>query len=90
MRCKKGELAIIIKSAAGNEGKIVRCINALGVVPWVLPDGSIQRAHGWLIDRQIPTCFGDMAPHVRDEYMCPIRPDSEPESTDTPRELEAA
>ena len=29
MRCKPGDLAVVVKSTAGNEGKIVRCIRLM-------------------------------------------------------------
>lgn len=51
MNCKEGDLAMIVKSKAGNEGKIVRCIQYVGAVDGVLPKDC------WLIDGSI-NCVG--------------------------------
>ncbi|MDE1866978.1 MAG: hypothetical protein KGI08_04615 [Thaumarchaeota archaeon] len=33
MNCKQGDLAIVVKSTAGNEGKIVTCLKLFNKVP---------------------------------------------------------
>lgn len=52
LNCKPGDLAIVVRSAAGNEGKIVQClkVHPSGV-------GGLFRFYGpvWEIDRPLKT-----------------------------------
>lgn len=43
LNCKKGDIAIVIKSSAGNEGKVVRCLE-------LVVTGRVKSADGsrWL------------------------------------------
>lgn len=66
MNCKQGDLAIVIRSVAGNEGKIVRCLQFLGSVP------GFGRNDYWLIDREMPTKLGASAPIASDGWIRPI------------------
>jgi hypothetical protein len=50
MNCKPGDLAIIVKSLAGNEGKIVRCVRLRGMKPCSTPDGLVTPVLSWEID----------------------------------------
>jgi hypothetical protein len=50
MNCKQGDLAIIVKSNCGNEGKIVRVLELY--VP-LFVDSSIAHHTFWKIDRKI-------------------------------------
>lgn len=67
MNCKQGDLAIIVKSYAGNEGKIVRCLRYVGKV-----EGWIGRDR-WETDTQIIGEFGSVTNTVNDSYLRPIR-----------------
>jgi hypothetical protein len=74
MNCKPGDMAIVIRSLAGNGGKIVRCIRLAG------PD-EVHRVHGrwptedwWVIDRSIPWSRGQIAAMNRDSNLRPITP----------------
>lgn len=67
MNCKEGDLAIIVSSEAGNEGKIVRCIRFIGKVHgW---DGSDR----WKIDQELVGVFGGRTMTCRDSRMRPLR-----------------
>jgi hypothetical protein len=73
VNCKPGDLAIIVHSAARNEGKIVRCLRAIRDLPLVTPRGVIERHPGWEIDTTV-VGFGG-APHrnIWDHQLRPIR-----------------
>jgi len=74
MNCKPGDLAVLVRSCAGNEGAIVECRRFLGYVGngWVGEDY-------WEIDRSLPGKFlnsgmpSEPAPLARDSAMRPIR-----------------
>lgn len=89
MNCKQGDLAIIVKSNAGNEGKIVRCLRLVGEAR--SSDGIRMAGEcRWEIDRPIPTDLGDTATSVRDAWLRPIRDDLLNDEITTSKELEAA
>lgn len=67
MNCKQGDLAVIVRSAAGNEGKIVRCVRFIGYVPGFIGEDR------WEIDLDLPTMLGGTCRHVMDGWMRPIR-----------------
>ena len=83
LNCKQGDLAIIVSSTCGNEGKIVRCLALLYTA--YIPDtqGKVWRhADGprwvWRIDRSIN--FGNALDIVQimycsDHNMRPLRGD---------------
>jgi hypothetical protein len=89
MNCKPGDLAIVIKSAAGNEGKIVEVLSPLGEDPVI---GRTRWCKGrgfcWLVRSSgLPISFkqGGFASEapVPDAWLRPIRPADLDESTDT-------
>ena len=49
LNCKAGDLAVVVKSHAGNEGRIVRVIRAADVSQNVGFDGS----HYWLVQGRL-------------------------------------
>lgn len=67
MNCKPGDLAVAIKSEAGNEGRIMTCIRFLGSVRGYFGDDY------WEVDRSLPGKFGNMEPIFRDSGLRPIR-----------------
>ena len=73
MNCKPGDLAIIVKSHAGNEGKIVRCIKYIGKQYWELPNGQITLSHTWETDSLTKGYEGGLSPRIQDELLRPIR-----------------
>lgn len=86
LNCKPGDLAIVVKSMAGNEGKIVRVLKFRGIDVW---------HHGndlWETDTTAP---GTIAKSnlFRDEWLRPLRDSKEPDETLTwagkPQEVKA-
>jgi len=74
MNCKQGDLAVMVKSYAGNQGKIVQCIRLATKEEiddaWFLTkDGPI-----WIIDRLIPTIKKGLQRLAIDAQLRPIRP----------------
>ena len=80
MNCKPGELAVIVKSMAGNEGKIVRCLR-LATKDEVLQTRFTIYPVVWLIDKALPTRLGHLAPLAYDVGLRPIR-DPGPDAVD--------
>ena len=95
LNCKQGDLAIIVSSTCGNEGKIVRCLR--GAYASHIPDlkGDVWRyANGarwvWRIDRAIN--FGNALDVVQvmycsDDRLRPLRGDATDEELETSKEL---
>lgn len=59
MRCKVGDLALIIRSLAGNEGKVVTCLEFIGIAPGAVRHGGetlLLHTDGsgwWRVDRNL-------------------------------------
>ena len=73
MNCKPGDLAVFVRSDAGNEGKVVRCLRVatkreLKAQNFVSNCGPV-----WLIDQLVNTNCGLLCPLVLDQYLRPIR-----------------
>ena len=66
MNCKKGDMAVIIKSVAGNTGKVVTCLKQVGRL-----EGWSEKDY-WIIDREIPTNLGRTNHYISDSYLMPI------------------
>lgn len=83
MKCKVGDLALIINSKAGNTGKMVRCIECLGRGPFVIRHGEgleiVLKDLGsewWRLDRKLSM-------HVLyDNGICFVEPDYAPFAMD--------
>ena len=75
MKCKEGDLAIIIKSSRGiSVGRIVTCIKFMGTV-YGERDGKkfrILQPDVWLIDQRLTYTNGQELPYVSDDSMMPI------------------
>lgn len=87
MNCKEGDLAIVVKSYAGNEGKIVRCVRYIGVVDGWRGDDY------WVVDSILTTNTGLHGPYAPDSFLRPIRDQDGPDETltwkDVPKEVKA-
>ncbi len=69
MNCKPGDLAVVVKSMAGHEGKILRVLKLVQT-----PKNYMQLPGGyWMVDRQLPGISGDMTPVFPDAWLRPIR-----------------
>lgn len=62
-------MAVIVKSYAGNEGKIVRCVRFIGVVYWKAT-GPVD---AWELDVMLPSMEGPLANKIADMWLRPIR-----------------
>lgn len=69
MNCKQGDLAVIVRSASGNEGKIVRCVKFAGVVRFY-PYGKYP---SWEVDPPVPSIFTGTTDCIPDAELRPIR-----------------
>jgi hypothetical protein len=74
MNCKQGDIAIVVRSQAGNEGKIVRCLQLIPAFMWVNRDGSTDILPSWEIDIPLKGVDGDVEPVIADNQLRPIRP----------------
>lgn len=73
MNCKQGDLAVFVRSEAGNEGKIVRCVRLNGLVPYWAPNGGVVDRWQWETDTYVVNAFGQMVNVANDDYLRPIR-----------------
>jgi hypothetical protein len=83
MRCKQGDLAVFVRSDAGNEGRVVTCvrlaaIGELEMLGWRLDVGPV-----WVIDRGVLTNHGRLVPLAADSYLCPLRDPGEDAKDET-------
>lgn len=67
MRCKVGDLAVIVRSEFGNDGKIVQCLERYDG-PW----RGLEYLPGWRVDRSVNTELGP-SKYVPDFKLRPIR-----------------
>ena len=96
LNCKQGDLAIIVKSVHGNEGKIVRCLELLITDKVVAVNGNTHYYAGgvrpvWRIDR--PITFANVfdsaqVPYCADANLRPLRGDLTDDEIENTKELE--
>lgn len=67
MNCKPGDLAVVVKSESGSEGRLVRCLRFVGKVPGWTGDDR------WAIDQVLRSNLGGKSQSVRDSRIRPIR-----------------
>lgn len=73
MRCKVGDLAVVVGSDC-NDGKIVRCQRVVQRGRILRVDGRIVEGPVWIVEPQLISWDGEtVAPHVPDSYLRPIR-----------------
>jgi len=73
LNCKAGDLAIMVKSVAGNEGKIMRCVNFLPKQKFLFPGDIEYEGPAWEVDVLLKGWKGCKVSLVPDEYLRPIR-----------------
>lgn len=67
MNCKPGDLVVMVRSEAGNEGKIFTCLRFVGAVPgWPQSDF-------WEIDMLLSDAIGTKKPYAPDSFLRPLR-----------------
>ena len=69
LNCKQGDLAVIVRSAAGNEGRIVRCVSFRGYVT----EGVIYGGARWNVEPAVPRSDGGTIDHLADDNLRPLR-----------------
>lgn len=72
MNCKPGDMAIFVKSFAGNEGKIVTCIR-LATYEELIKVDFYRESPVWVIDQKVPTSRGSFRAFATDENLRPLR-----------------
>lgn len=90
LRCKVGDLAVIVRSTAGNEGAFVRVIGKARPGPGRL--GHAEDGPLWWVHSAAPLsgslgCFAH-AFNFPDAWLHPIRPGADPESITADEVLE--
>lgn len=76
MNCKKGDLAIVVISTCGNEGKIVRCVEFAGDQRRISPVGDFEYDPCWIVEPNLPDWSGGRSLYTADHQLKPLR-DSE-------------
>ena len=80
MNCKPGELAFVVKSWSGNEGKVVKCLYLVDVVRDYKP---LTPGPFWVIDRQLSRGVAPSTNVIADACLRPIRPGDMSDETPT-------
>lgn len=77
MNCKPGDLAVVVKSWAGNEGRIVRVIRLCPKTsknPNIDSRGILTAPEPyWVIDQALPDFEGTLGKTFADSQLRPIR-----------------
>lgn len=73
MNCKPGDLAMVINSTAGNDGKIVSVIAPLGRHLTRGPNGIIGTLFWWKISPPLEDWSGTVGDDIADFQLRPIR-----------------
>lgn len=73
MRCRVGDMALIVESCAGNEGKIVQCLEMVGQQGCMGPDGQVEEGAVWRIDQMLPSWSGILDDYILDSQLRPLR-----------------
>lgn len=89
MNCSQGDMCLIIRSRAGNEGRVVSCVKFVGTIPDIkVCNFTIGFEHEdyWEVDQYVNGQAGKgkvqfTMKHVRDSYMIPIGKKSLDEET---------
>ena len=95
LNCKVGDLAIVVRSKAGNKGKVVRCIELVTGFGYVLGRPIDSRLGAlWKVDSpmRFTDGYGNFVGEERiaaDSNLRPIRPLDEPETITTDDEVMA-
>ena len=70
MRCKPGDLAIIVESDLGNEGNIVQCVKLIGDLTQRDRHGNLETVPMWDVDIDLD---GEGDKTIADYQLRPIR-----------------
>ena len=72
MNCKQGDLAVVVRSVCGNEGKIVRCLRYVRGMELGI-DGCWHECDIWETDTVMPGWTGALGKSIADSQLRPIR-----------------
>ncbi len=67
LNCRQGDLAVVVRSQVGHQGKVVRVGRFVGC------DAGMDGNDRWEIDRVLPGLFGTPAKTYRDSGLRPLR-----------------
>jgi hypothetical protein len=86
LNCKPGDLAVVVRSACGNEGKIVGCIRLATEAEIAQWDHDASEGPVWLLNVDLPRSaegwgVGWYAPLAKDRNLRPIRPNDGKDET---------
>jgi len=73
MNCKPGDLAVIVRSRAGNEGRLVTCLRLANKAEADTAGFAQDAGPIWVVDRQLNTLYGFPATLAHDNNLRPIR-----------------
>lgn len=74
LNCKQGELAVVVRSYAGNEGAVVTCVELIPRWTRVAPDGwGCKTGPAWVTDRVFRNVIGGHGSIVPDDQLRPLR-----------------
>lgn len=73
MRCKPGDLAVVVRSSCGNEGRVVKCLRLDRGKRMLCRNGSIYVGPLWEIDPPLTTWAGNLTSYARDDQLRPLR-----------------
>ena len=73
MNCQKGDLAVMIRSAAGNEGRIVTCLRLASEKEVKETSFRSNLEPVWIIDSSLRSSCGRSMSMAIDAWLRPIR-----------------
>ena len=72
LNCKQGDVALILRSLAGNEGRVVQCLR-LATTAEVRKDKMPWRGSVWVTDTLFRVTYGRPTCLYQDAWMRPLR-----------------
>jgi hypothetical protein len=72
MNCKQGDLAVIVKSTCGNEGRILTCVR-LATMAELAAEGLAWWGAAWLVDATLRDTWGVGVRFYPDSRLRPLR-----------------
>ena len=73
MNCKLGDVAIVVNSIRGNLGKVVMCLEYVGLVRWLNNDGSSVECPTWKTDTDFNNPLPIFTYLIADDQLRPLR-----------------
>ena len=73
MNCRQGDLAVIVRSTAGNEGRIVRCAALNPNARLLYPNGAVYEGAAWRVHPPVKGWNGAVTHYALDSQLRPLR-----------------